>query len=88
MGYPHSHELEVGTILSRHFGDPKARDLTTWLTYGGYEGLKKALDMEPAEITSSTGGYFTDLSYFGFFTWGISGPISLSQCRPHQMKTL
>ena len=52
MGYPHSHELEVGTILSRHFGDPKARDLTTWLTYGGYEGLKKALDMEPAEITT------------------------------------
>ncbi|MBK5097805.1 MAG: NADH-quinone oxidoreductase subunit NuoF [Gemmatimonadetes bacterium] len=52
MGYPHSHELEVGTILSRHFGDPKARDLNTWLTYGGYEGLKKALEMEPAEITT------------------------------------
>ena len=52
MGYPHSHELEVGTILSRHFGDPEARDLKTWLTYGGYEGLKKALDMDPAEITT------------------------------------
>ena len=52
MGYPHSHELEVGTILSRHFGDPKARDLQTWLSYGGYDGLKKALAMEPGEITT------------------------------------
>jgi NADH-quinone oxidoreductase subunit F len=52
MGYPHSHELEVVTILSRHFGDPKARDLQTWLSYGGYEGLKQALGMEPGEITT------------------------------------
>ncbi len=52
MGYPHSHELEVGTILSRHFGDPKARDLNTWLSYGGYEGLKKAIEMDPAGITT------------------------------------
>ena len=52
MGYPHSHELEAVTILSRHFGDPKARDLKTWLSYGGYEGLKQAVEMEPGEITT------------------------------------
>lgn len=52
MGYPHSHELEVVTILSRHFGDPKARELKTWLSYGGYEGLKQAIGMEPGEITT------------------------------------
>ncbi len=52
MGYPHSHELEVVTILSRHFGDPKARELETWLSYGGYEGLKQAVGMEPGEITT------------------------------------
>jgi NADH-quinone oxidoreductase subunit F len=52
MGFPHSHELEVGTILSRHFGDSKARELETWLTYGGYEGLKQAVGMDPDEITT------------------------------------
>lgn len=52
MGFPHSHDLEASTILSRHFGDPKARELDTWLTYGGYEGLKRAVGMDPGEITN------------------------------------
>jgi NADH-quinone oxidoreductase subunit F len=52
MGFPHSHDLEASTILSRHFGDPKARELDTWLTYGGYEGLKRAVGMDPDEITN------------------------------------
>ncbi|MDT8435339.1 MAG: NADH-quinone oxidoreductase subunit NuoF [Gemmatimonadota bacterium] len=52
MGYPHSHDLEVGTILSRHFGDPEARRLETWTGLGGYEGLRKAVEMDPGEITA------------------------------------
>lgn len=51
MGYPHSHELEVRTLLSKHMGDPKARELETWRGFGGYEALDKALGMEPDEIT-------------------------------------
>ncbi len=52
MGFPHSHDLEVGTILSRHFGDESARRLESWTGMGGYEGLKKAVDMEAPEITA------------------------------------
>ncbi len=52
MAYPHDHELEVRTLLSRHMGDPKARDLETWRRYGGYEALKQAVEMDPDEITT------------------------------------
>jgi NADH-quinone oxidoreductase subunit F len=51
MGYPHSHDLEAGTILSRHFGDESARNLSVWEGFGGYEALKKAVGMGPGEIT-------------------------------------
>ncbi len=51
MGYPHSHELEVETLLSRHFGDPEARRLEVWTKKGGYEALRKAVGMTPDEIT-------------------------------------
>ncbi len=51
MGFPHSHPLEVGTILSRHFGDETARRLDVWTGYGGYGALRTAVGMEPAEIT-------------------------------------
>ena len=51
MGWPLSHDLEVGTILSRHFGDPSARRLESWTEMGGYEGLRKALEMDATEIT-------------------------------------
>jgi len=52
MGFPHSHDLEAGTILSRHFGDASARRLEPWTGMGGYDGLKKAVGMEPPEITA------------------------------------
>lgn len=52
MAYPHDHELEVRTLLSRHMGDPKARDLETWRQYGGYEALKQAVKMDPDDITT------------------------------------
>lgn len=51
MGYPHSHPLEVGTLLSRHFGDESARRLETWTNYGGYAALRMAVGLEPSEIT-------------------------------------
>lgn len=51
MGYPHSHPLEVGTLLSRHFGDESARRLETWTNYGGYAALRLAVGLEPSEIT-------------------------------------
>ncbi len=49
MGYPYSHEKEV-QILSKYFGDPEARTLEGWKARGGYESLKKALDMTPEEV--------------------------------------
>lgn len=52
MSFPHGHELETTTLLSRYQGDPEARRLEAWLERGGYEGLRKALDMEPDEITA------------------------------------
>jgi len=52
MAYPHRHEDETTTLLSRHMGEEKARHLEAWLERGGYEALRKAVDMEPDEITS------------------------------------
>jgi NADH-quinone oxidoreductase subunit F len=49
VGYPYSHEKEV-PVLSKHFGEPEARSLSGWKARGGYEGLKKALAMSPAEV--------------------------------------
>jgi NADH-quinone oxidoreductase subunit F len=51
MGYPYSHDLEVETLLSRHFGEAKARSLAGWKELGGYATLPKALEMAPEEIT-------------------------------------
>lgn len=51
MSYPHRHERETTTLLSRDHGDPEARRLDAWLERGGYEGLRKALEMTPDEIT-------------------------------------
>jgi len=51
MGYPHSHALEVGSLLSRHFGDESARQLEAWTGYGGYAALRMAVGLEPSEIT-------------------------------------
>jgi len=50
MGYPHApHERET-LVLSAHFGNAEARSLDGWRRLGGYEALRKALDMEPAQI--------------------------------------
>jgi NADH-quinone oxidoreductase subunit F len=53
MGYPHSHPLEVNTLLSRHFGEEDARTLEGWLARDGYEALRKALELDPDAITGA-----------------------------------
>ncbi len=51
MAYPYRDDREATTILSRHMGEPEARSLSGWLERGGYEALRKAVQMEPDEIT-------------------------------------
>jgi NADH-quinone oxidoreductase subunit F len=52
MGYPHSHDLETTTLLSRYIGDPEAKTLRGWSERRGYETLRKALEMSPEDITT------------------------------------
>jgi len=52
VSYPHRHDAETTTLLSRHQGEEEARTLDGWLERGGYEGLRAALEMEPDEIVS------------------------------------
>jgi len=37
-------------VLSKHFGDPMQRRLDTYVSRGGYDALRKALSMGPAEV--------------------------------------
>ena len=53
MAYPYRHDRETTTILSRYMGEPEARGLKGWLERGGYEGLARALEMEPDAITET-----------------------------------
>ncbi len=52
MGYPYRHDKEV-PILSKYFGDPEARTLEGWTVRGGYQALKKALDMSPEGVVET-----------------------------------
>ncbi|MEX2527458.1 MAG: NADH-quinone oxidoreductase subunit NuoF [Gemmatimonadota bacterium] len=49
MGYPYSHSSEV-PLLSKHFGQPEARTLEGWKARGGYEGLRKALELGREQV--------------------------------------
>lgn len=49
MAYPYQSEHEV-RILSRHFGDPRARTLEGARANGRYAALEKALNMTPDEV--------------------------------------
>ena len=52
MGFPHTpHERET-LVLSKYFGDPDAIGLDGWRERGGYEALRRALGMSPAEIVA------------------------------------
>ena len=52
MAFPHTHELEERTLLSRHMGQEESRTLDGWRQAGGYGALEEALEMEPDEITT------------------------------------
>jgi len=53
MAYPYRHDSEV-RIMSEHFGKPEARRLKWWRENAdGYSALKKALQMDPDEVTST-----------------------------------
>jgi len=49
MAYPYVSDREV-RILSKNFGDPSARRIDTYVERGGYQALKKALDMGPDAV--------------------------------------
>jgi NADH-quinone oxidoreductase subunit F len=51
MSYPYRHDSEV-RLLSEHFGNPQARTLKGWEALGGYQALRKALAMSPADIVT------------------------------------
>src|SRR3712207_7543411 len=51
MAYPYRHPSEV-LVLSKYFGDPEARTLKGWEARGGYQALRKALGMAPADIVN------------------------------------
>lgn len=50
MAYPHAHPRET-RLLSKHFGDEKARTVVGWIERGGYKALQKALGMSADEVT-------------------------------------
>ncbi|MBX3133031.1 MAG: NADH-quinone oxidoreductase subunit NuoF [Gemmatimonadaceae bacterium] len=50
MGYPHKSHPRETPVLSKHFGNPEARKLETWKSFGGYKALQQALGMDPVAI--------------------------------------
>jgi NADH-quinone oxidoreductase subunit F len=50
MGYPHRPHPKETPVLSQYFGEAEARSYAGWVKRGGYEGLKKALAMTPAQL--------------------------------------
>jgi NADH-quinone oxidoreductase subunit F len=50
MAYPYAHPRET-RLLSKHFGDEKARTVAGWTDRGGYRALEKALGMSADEVT-------------------------------------
>ena len=51
MSFPHRHDLETTTLLSRFHGDEKAATLSGWRDAGGYERLRRAATVDPDSIT-------------------------------------
>jgi NADH-quinone oxidoreductase subunit F len=49
MAYPYVSDREV-RMLSKHFGDPAARRLETYVERGGYRALRRALEMGPDPV--------------------------------------
>jgi len=58
MGFPHASHPRETPVLSKHFGDAGARTFDGWVKRGGYEALRKALDMpreQVVEIVKASG---------------------------------
>src|SRR6059036_3257108 len=53
MGYPHKPHPKETVVLSKHFGEADARTHKGWVKRGGYEALRAALAMAPADIISA-----------------------------------
>ena len=51
MSFPYVHELETRTLLSEYQGKKDARTLKSWRDEGGYQRVRKAIDMSPETIT-------------------------------------
>jgi NADH-quinone oxidoreductase subunit F len=49
VAYPYVSPRET-RVISAHFGDPTQRRLETYVSRGGYEALKKAFSMSPAQV--------------------------------------
>ena len=49
MAYPYQHESEM-RIISRRFGDPRARTLAGYLEDDGYKALARAFELGPAGV--------------------------------------
>ncbi|MFL5521434.1 MAG: NADH-quinone oxidoreductase subunit F, partial [Gemmatimonadales bacterium] len=45
MGYPHPSHPRETVVLSKHFGDPAARTYQGWVQRGGYQAIRKALEL-------------------------------------------
>jgi NADH-quinone oxidoreductase subunit F len=50
VSWPHRHDRETVTRLSRFQGEEDAATLEGWLERDGYEALRKAVEMQPDEI--------------------------------------
>ena len=50
MGYPHPSDPRETVVLSQYFGDAEARTYQGWVKRGGYQALRKALEMGPEQI--------------------------------------
>lgn len=50
MGFPHAPHPKETLVLSKHFGEAEARSHDGWVKRGGYQALKRALAMEPAQV--------------------------------------
>ncbi len=49
MAYPYVSDHEV-RVLSKYFGDPKQRQVDTYVERGGYQALKKSFEMGPEKV--------------------------------------
>ena len=51
MSFPYVHELETRTLLSEYQGKKDARTLKSWCDEGGYQRVRKVIEMSPETIT-------------------------------------